>query len=338
MNRELNTYLLKSLLTTSNVVGYSKVLQPKISKGVVYPDIQCLRFYVSKKQTLKQLNERDIIPPTILDIPTDIWVSGEWKLPLPKLEVTVPTKTSRVRPLVAGISIGNKAITAGTWGYFYLKRGEILGGSNAHVTTDDPSKEVSGEKRILQPGSYDGGTLNDIIGEYEWHQRISPIGDVSDCEVANGVIKVLNGFSRAFGRKTRFSTILDISNHIDFGTFHINEAFNVEFIDCEIANILGVGHGFAGSDTTSLTCKGSYIEAQGYKPVGTKFVEVLEGNIIYKTGRTSCYTNTHVIDRSGVSQVNYGSFTAIFDDIIISDKLLEPGDSGSFVWTKEADI
>lgn len=324
------------MVTTRNIVGFSKILQPKVSKRKVL-DIPSIRFWASKKLKIKSLDKRDIVPSMIMDIPTDIMVGGEWKVEPPKKKVSKPTKTDRIRPCVGGISCGNMDITAGTWGYFYEKVNSIVSGTNAHVNSSNPSLEGSVEKRIVQPGIYDGGTENDIVGEYDWHKRITPIGDTSNCDIAGGVVSLLNKTSKLFHRNTRFTTYTELLNHIDFGTFFINEDYELRLFDFDSEGYLGVGHGYAGSDATSLICKGKpYILDEGYKPYGTEFTTVIEGDILHKTGRTTCYTTAKVIDRSAVSQVNYGSFVAIFEDIIITDgPLLQPGDSGSFVWVKE---
>lgn len=322
------------MLEKKNIRGFSKVLQPKVSKGKVLP-IPSIRFWASEKLPLRSLDKRDIIPSSILDIPTDIMIGGDWRVNPPKKKVKVPVKTDRIRPLVAGISIGNMDITAGTHGWYYDKDNEVFGGTNAHVNCSNPSKEGSVEKRIVQPGTYDSGSENDIIGSYEWHKRIAPIGDTSNCEIAGLATKTLNGISKLFNRNTRFSTYVQITNKIDFGTFYIDEPYELKLIDFDSTGYLGVGHGFAGSDQTSILCKGSYIEEEGYNPVNTKFISVIEDDIVTKTGRTTCCNSAKVTDRSAVSQVNYGSFVAIFDDIIITDHLLDGGDSGSFVWTKE---
>jgi len=333
LNKELEIMIF-DMLRKTNVVGYSKVLQPKISKDIV-TDIESIRFYVTEKQPMNALNLIDILPKTIEDIPTDVYISGEWKVIPPLPVVKVPSKTIKIRPLKAGISIGNASITAGTHGWYYKKGGKEYGGSNAHIVSEDCGKEGSAEKRMLQPGSYDAGT--EVAGQYIYHKKVNSLGGSSGCTPSNAIVKSLNFLSKAFDRKTRFKTYLEVSNNIDFGVWDIEADYLLEFIDYDInEGFFGHGHGFAGSDQTSLICKGNpYILNEGYSPSLTKFVDVMENDIIYKTGRTTCFNNAPVIDRSGVSQVNYGSFMAIFDDVTITKHLLDGGDSGSFTWKKE---
>jgi len=333
MNRKLEVMIF-DMLRKTNVVGYSKFLQPKISDHKV-TDIESIRFYVSEKKPMKALNLIDILPKTIEDIPTDVYISGEWKVLPPLPVVKAPIKTTKIRPLKAGISIGNASITAGTHGWYGKKGRKDVGASNAHIVSENCGKEGSVEKRMLQPGSYDGG--KEVVGQYLWHKKINSLGDISGCDTSNGIVKSLNFMSKALGRKTRFKTYLELSNNIDFGVWDITTDYNLQFIDYDInEGFFGHGHGFAGSDQTSLICKGNpYMLDEGYTPSLTKFVDVVENNIMYKTGRTTCFNNAPVIDRSGVSQVNYGSFMSIFDDVTITEHLLDGGDSGSFCWVKK---
>jgi len=340
LSRNIETFLLDKVLQIDNIIGYSRTFKKRIKESTGETvDEECIRIYVKEKYPMKILEDREVIPRRIEDIPTDIYTAKEWKAPLKGLLVPkIEKKTSIIRPLVAGISIGNMSISAGTFGYFYKdKKGRIIGGTNAHVNSEDPSKDYSNEKRIVQPGVYDGGNKENIIGEYLWHQKINPIFSNSNCDLSKLVVKTLNGISKFLNRNTRFKTYTEFINNIDFGTFSLDTDYKIGFIDYNIEEgFLGVGHGFAGSDTTSLVCKGSYIKAKGYSPINTSFIEVKEGETVYKTGRTSCFSSAKVIDESGVSQVNYGNFVALFKDIIITNgPLLKPGDSGSFVFKIE---
>ncbi len=54
------------------VIGWSRVLQPKIKDGKVYPEIKCIRIYVWKKIPKEKLYPIEIIPEQIEHIPTDV--------------------------------------------------------------------------------------------------------------------------------------------------------------------------------------------------------------------------------------------------------------------------
>ena len=74
-------------------------------------------------------------------------------------------RRSRVDPLIAGISVANRRVTAGTLGAIVWDRGDgkacIL--SNWHVLCGDPAC-APGED-ILQPGRLDGGGVGDKVAE-----------------------------------------------------------------------------------------------------------------------------------------------------------------------------
>jgi hypothetical protein len=71
----------------------------------------------------------------------------------------------RTRPLRIGLSVGHRAITAGTLGGFLRRAADDAGAdatyllSNNHVFADENRAQVGDP--ILQPGTYDGGALTD---------------------------------------------------------------------------------------------------------------------------------------------------------------------------------
>jgi hypothetical protein len=327
-----------------NVVGYSKTLKRKIVKGKE-TDIMAIRIYVEKKLPEAMLKPAHIIPKTIEDIPTDVIEIGKLQAPPsgslePK---TTVDKTQKFRPVMLGISIGNYSITAGTNGMLYTdKNGNTLFGSNSHIFVDDVSKkpeEVS-EKRILQPGPWDirqqGGNVDDpdyVVAEYVWHQQIYPLGSVSGCPVASALASLYNALARIAGAKTRLKPTVETVNHIDFAVAKPLVDYELKFPDFNVEGYKLVGHGFAGSDQTSVVCKIKYIIEKGYTPKA-ETGEPKVGDILEKSGRTSCYTKAKVIDESAQVQVSYDTFAATFDDVILTEKLLDPGDSGSSAWIK----
>ncbi|HEX2030985.1 MAG TPA: hypothetical protein VHL78_06260 [Actinomycetota bacterium] len=72
-------------------------------------------------------------------------------------------RTSKVDPLIGGVSVGNPRITAGTLGAIVWDRTDCSVSllSNWHVLVGDPAA-VAGEA-IWQPGKYDGGTAADSV-------------------------------------------------------------------------------------------------------------------------------------------------------------------------------
>jgi len=329
--------------TYPNVIGFSLNYQKKIVGGQETEE-PCLRIYVSKKVPKDYLTSDIIIPSSIDGIKTDVVEIGEVKIlplfPLPKAKVA--SKTEKVRPVVLGVSIGNEQITAGTCSYLMKdKNGNVVVSSNAHVFTDrDPSKqpEQIEWKKILQPGKYDGGTLDDWVATYLWHKPIIPLGDESNCPIGKIVCVTYNFFSNLLGRKTLLQPIIrPIFNKIDFAVatpFQPSYFENRLFDEDNLNNIASIGLLFAGSETSTIVCKMTNILQEGYSPLPPfdKVAEAKEGITVYKTGRTTCKTSGTVLDSAGVVNVSYGDYVATFEDVIISDMKSAGGDSGSPVW------
>jgi hypothetical protein len=331
-----------------NVQGYSKTLKKKIVNGEE-TSIMAIRIYVDKKIKPKsELKPADIIPEVIQNIPTDVVPIGTLcappKGPL-KTEKKTIDKTQKFRPVILGVSIGNHSITAGTNGILYKDgKGNVLFGSNAHVFCEFPERtpEEQTEKRELQPGAYDiqgaGGNVDDpdyVVAEYVWHRQIHPSFSPSQCPIADVWALIYNAFAEAFKAKTRLKPVTEEVNQIDFAVAKPLVDYELKFPDFDFTDYKLVGHGFAGSDATSIICKIKLIQKQGYTPLNVETAEAKVGDTLDKIGRTSCHTSAKVIDESAVVQVSYGTFTATFDDVILVEgEFLKPGDSGSSVWLK----
>jgi len=309
----------------ANVIGYSKKLRPRIKNGKITEEL-CFRVYVTKKMPSSALKLGDIVPSEIAGTTTDVVEIGEMR---------AMEHTEKVRPLVAGISIGNWGITAGTLGWFFEKDGEIALGSNAHVFAEDATKEGSGEKRVVQPGRYDGGTLEDEVGEYLWHQQL--YGGTSECALAVGVTNFLNGISSLFARRSRFRALAEDVNYIDFAVARPGVEYQLSLYKAPdgAEPRFFKGLGFAGSDLASYVCKAKHIVNTGWKPVDVEWREPAISETLWKIGRTSEYTEATITDDSVHGTVDYGNYNYIeFDDLILTTKLLDPGDSGSATWLK----
>jgi intein/homing endonuclease len=308
----------------ANVIGYSRKLQPRIRGGKEIPEEKCFRVYVSKKLPIEKLDAKDVIPKSIDGVNIDVVEIGE-------LKALSVDKKQKFRPVIFGVSVGHINITAGTNGFLFVDINENkYFGSNAHVFVDDVSKSPNQikEKTIVQPGRYDGGTINDKVAEYVWHKQIYPVNTPSNCKLAEVWAGIYNFFSKVFKRKTRLIAIVEEKNHIDFAIAKPVVDYEVKFPDFDYTNHKFVGLGFAGSDTISVVCKAKYIIDEGYFPYNVETeLNVKEGDIVMKSGRTSCFTQAKVIDSSAVVSVSYGSFYAVFEDVILTEKLLEPGDS-----------
>jgi len=332
----------RKLLKYPNVVGYSKHLRYRIRKGKIIKDEICLQVHVSKKLPENQLRIEDILPKAVNGIPIDVVEYGFLRaLILMPTKETANIKKGIVRPIRPGISIGNYAITAGTLGNFVVKItspdvGKLCIASNAHILTDEPSRKKPFEKTIIQPGRADGGTLRNKIGEYYWHKRIIPRSGKNSCPITNLFCKSFNTLAKILGRKSRLTLYSEATNNIDFAV----ASFNVHFVPEHIDKVFHpdkyklLGYGFAGSEKVSLVCKGKYIAKEGYDPLIHDFVEAEFGQTVEKSSR-NCFAKDKVIDESACELVFYGNYLALFDDIIVTNAILQGGCSGSAIYVRQ---
>ena len=89
-----------------NVVGYSKKLRKRIKAGREVEE-EVIRIYVSTKVDPALLDLKNLIPQEVEGVPTDVVEIGEMKA----LNLRPLAHVTRVCPFVAGVSIGNWAIT-----------------------------------------------------------------------------------------------------------------------------------------------------------------------------------------------------------------------------------
>jgi len=289
------------LLKKKNVVGFSEIPLKKIKNGKELP-LLCLRIYVSKKIPEDLLSKKDLVPTSIEGAITDVVEVGEIRSPPPKsIDTEEPVdRKKRRRPAPGGISYGHYAITAGTKSCMVKKpSGEVYTLSNSHVAANT-GKGKEGDP-VLQPGPYDGGAeardTIDTLSEYV------PISFQNKCMIANTVLDVLNTISRFLKRKTRFS--LESDNLVDAA---ISRPINLSDHSFEI---LSLG-----------------------KPKGFRLATV--GMLVLKSGRTTGTTSGIIRDIDATITVSYGELgSAVFIHQILTDKMVEGGDSGSLLEDQE---
>jgi hypothetical protein len=252
------------------------------------------------------------------------------------LSSDVPNRR-KFRPVRPGVSVGLWGWGTGTLtGIFKDGRGNVYLASNAHVFVKDPTwcpYEVR-DPGIIQPGVHDGGTLNDVVAKYVWHQPIVTIRKpVSCCEVSKWISRVLNRISELLGRRTRFVPQQVPVNFVDFAVAKPLVEFDITPVGLEnLPSYDFIGIGFAGSEVVSAVVNVYNIMKLGYEPVGFKPTPVKRGDSVVKTGRTTGVTTGVVLSPSVVLTVNLGNDVAVFVDVILTTKVLEPGDSGSPVF------
>lgn len=121
---------------------------------------RAIRIYVTQKIDPSLLSKKDKLPESIDGIPTDIIESAPAFLMGPP--ACAGGRRTRQRPMVGGISVAHKNVTAGTIAYFCIsvKAGDKAGDkyilSNNHVLAQVNKAKIGDD--IFQPGPADGGT------------------------------------------------------------------------------------------------------------------------------------------------------------------------------------
>ena len=270
-------------------VGYKKVggfSQNKLS----------MVFNVIRKKPLSELTSKELIPKKIKGIVTDVQESG--------LIVAQKLRTDKWRPAPGGVSIGHPDITAGTLGCLVQRNGEVMILSNNHVMAVSNDGKIG--DTIIQPGTYDGGTITDRIATLEDFVPIKFGLSIPDCPVGNSVVNVLNWLSALFGHKTRVIIQQDTEeNLVDAAIARPHNIENVKSEILEIGEIAGLH----------------------YAGLGDK---------VQKSGRTTLLTNGTVDQVDVLANVSYGAGkTALFSDQILTGYMSAGGDSGSAVLTMD---
>lgn len=296
---EIDAVLLKSrtkLMRLRNVVGVG--IGHKVTHGIDTGEL-CLAVFVSVKMPPEKLKKKDIVPPEIDGVKTDVVETGEFY---------ALGRTDRLRPCPPGMSIGHYRITAGTFGcaVYENETGTRLILSNNHVLAN--SNDATVGDAILQPGPIDGG--RDAIGKL---LRFVPIrfgDDPSNCPNARAAVVLLNAIYRLFQRRTRFLTMAiqpRQANTVDAAVASPNDSGDI------LDNIIDVG-----------------------VPAGIR--EAILGMDVVKSGRTTGVTTGTVTFLNATLNVNYGGgrIAQFTNQILVGTAGFSAGgDSGSIIVTYE---
>ena len=260
----------------------------------------CLTILVTKKVAKSELLDRDLIPHTIDNIPTDVKAVGKI--------IAFKARTDRWRPAPGGVSIGHYLITAGTLGAFVKDNstGQTLILSNNHVMAN--SNDASIGDAILQPGSADGGkNPQDRIADLERFVTIQfqggGNGGNGTCSIAKFLAGLMNCLAKAVGSQHRLisTNIAAQANEVDAAVAKPawDDVFTGDIIDIGVIT-------------------------------GTKAAEI--GLKVRKSGRTTA-TTTGAVEMLNVNvDVGYGgSKVATYENQIVTGAMSSPGDSGSLV-------
>lgn len=249
---------------------------------------------VTEKIPLSSLAPRDRVPAAIDGIPTDVVATGTIR--------ALQSRTARHRPAPGGVSIGHRAITAGTLGCLVRRGGQIFILSNNHVLAN--SNDARRGDAILQPGPHDGGRFpEDHIADLEDFVPIGFVEPPSECGFARGLIALLNAGCRAIASKTRYRivSIQAVENRVDAAIARPLQPTLVRDEILEIGKISGVGRGSLGT-------------------------------AIRKSGRTTGLTSGEIQQVDVSVNVQYGpGRVALFTDQLLAGAMSQGGDSGSAV-------
>lgn len=269
---------------------------------------------VTKKLPSNQLSTKDMVPPDLGGVKTDVIESKQIvafakpkKSKAKAQSASEIDPTQRHRPMMPGISIGHKNITAGTFGCVVKKDGLSYILSNNHVLANSNDAEIGDE--IFQPGPYDGGTSEDFVATLEQFVPIVfggggiPPIDPPSCPIAKVAAGTANLAAKALGRKHRLVAVpkdtTQDANLVDAAIADPIEAVNDDIIQ--------IG-----------------------KPVGLAEAEL--GMSLQKYGRTTKYTTGEVILVDAAVNVQYGTGQiAQFTGQIVAGPMSQGGDSGSAV-------
>jgi hypothetical protein len=267
-------------------VGYKEV-------GGVRTDELCVVVSVVKKMPEEELAPGDLVPQALEGIRTDVQETGVIR--------ALQDRTSKWRPAPGGVSCGHIDITAGTLGCLVSRGGQIYILSNNHVLAN--SNQGQPGDPILQPGRYDGGTIEDQIATLEEFVPINFGTDIPTCPTAIGTASILNWVARLLGSHHRLEAFQEnpATNLVDAAIARPLSADLVEKRILEIGEPQGVGEGTLGLE-------------------------------IRKSGRTTGLTSGEITQVDVTAQVSYGlSKTATFTDQLMAGAMSGGGDSGSAV-------
>ncbi len=237
----------------------------------------------------------------------DVSLKGTpWIVPQKSIEAL---RTSVVRPVPGGVSIGHPSITAGTHGVSLRFLGINAGLSNNHVlaagsTFQNPRANIG--DLIYQPGPHDGGKESDTVGSLAWYNPIDTQGsnlidaalwqpttpdlmseEVLDIGIPSGIGTVNVGdIIQKSGRTTGLQSaeVIDIN-----ATISVNYGdFKADFRNQIITDIMG-GPGDSGSadfDMTGPNLVGLLFAGSNYVTVHNHIRNILDaiGPVVQQPG------------------------------------------------------
>ncbi len=286
VKRQNRDYLLGRRNVVACGVGFKE-------SGGEITDEPCVVISVTKKMPEAQLSPADIVPKKLGEVRTDVQETGVIR--------ALQGHTDRWRPAPGGVSIGHIDITAGTLGCLVTRDDQLFILSNNHVLANSNAGKKGDP--IIQPGRYDGGTLDDQIATLEDFIPLNFGTSPPTCPTATGVESLLNWLAKLLGSSHRVMAFQEVPgrNLVDAA---IARPLSDDLVEKRILEI-GVPQG-SGDATLGTSVK--------------------------KSGRTTGFTSGEIIQIDVTVQVSYGEGKiAVFEDQLMAGAMSQGGDSGSAV-------
>jgi len=289
-----------------NVVGLG--LGFKYKRGEKTAEIAVV-YNVREKIHSLALASKQLVPKSVLGVVTDVQEVGKVKILTKQGPVGPAEITQRFRPAPGGVSCGNEAITAGTLGVWVFKNGTLAILSNNHVLAN--TNEASIGSAVLQPGTYDGGTLVDRIATLSEFVTIN-FGDGPGGDLPPGCLDMISNLLGGLfgGKKKTYGIVQPNPNEVDCAL-----ALVVDAKDTDLTILRGVG-----------------------RPLRVASAEL--GDAVEKCGRTT-ELKRGIVEQVDVEiQVDYGGPVASFAKQLIirgdgGAEFSAGGDSGSAIVRSE---
>lgn len=281
---------------SENVVGTGLGYKEKEGVRINEPS---LVFLVKKKLPEEKLTPMELIPKTVDEMITDVIEVGE---------LTFFNRTGKMRPAKPGVSIGHIDTSAGTFGALVqdLQGDKKYILSNNHVLanlTDGRDGRASIGDPVLQPGRYDGGTGQDVLGYlYKFVPLYRELEEPS-CPVAVKFQKTGQYFLSSVKSNYRIELykITNTENTVDAA---LAEPAADNMVQPEILEV-GV-------------------------PMGT--AQAVPGMNVLKSGRTTGLTRGVVTVIEATLRITVGEGSSvILSEQIVCSAMGAPGDSGSLI-------
>jgi hypothetical protein len=296
---------LRHLLTRSNVVGVGIGYK---ETGASLTDDLAVVINVARKLPLAQLAESDKVPRNLNGVKTDVVETGKFVAGQTPTTAQAQSTKERWRPTIPpGVSIGHIEVTAGTFGCLVRRGSEIFILSNNHVLANVNNAQPGDP--IIQPGRYDGGTLEDKVATLAGFVAIDFGGDSASCSIASAIEKFLNLVAQALGSRHRLLA------------YQTSPGENL--VDAALARPLNPGQ-FVGQILKIGAPKG--------------IAKATLGTNLQKTGRTTDYTQGRITQINVTTSVDYNGRTATFVNQLMATGMSAGGDSGSAVLDDNGNI